>query len=154
VIGQEEVPMPETTTKTATKFVWVELSAPDAAAARDFYGKLFGWNVEVNPDPQYGGYALAKIGDAQVAGIGPKQSEQAPTAWGLYVGTDDVDELAKKVPGAGGTVVAPAFDVGDQGRMAVFADPTGAVISAWQAAKMRNFLSNAPNTLGWAELNA
>ena len=146
--------MPETTTKTATKFVWVELSTPDAAAARDFYGKLFGWNVEVNPDPQYGGYALAKIGDAQVAGIGPKQSEQAPTAWGLYVGTDDVDELAKKVPGAGGTVVAPAVDVGDQGRMAVFADPSGAVISAWRAANMRNFLSDAPNTLGWAELNA
>jgi hypothetical protein len=38
--------------------------------------------------------------------------------------------------------------------MAVFADPTGAVISAWQAARMRDFRSNDPNTLGWAELNA
>ena len=41
---------------------WVDLSSPDAAASRDFYGKLFGWNIEVNPDPQYGGYALARIG--------------------------------------------------------------------------------------------
>jgi predicted enzyme related to lactoylglutathione lyase len=146
--------MPETTTATANKLSWVELSSPDAAASRDFYSKLFGWDIEVNPDPQYGGYALARIGGADVAGIGPKQSPEAPTAWGLYVGTDDVDGLAKTVPDAGGTVIAPPFDVGDQGRMAVFADPTGAIISAWQAAQMRNFRSNELNTLGWAELNS
>ena len=146
--------MPETTIATARKFVWVELATPDAAAARDFYAKLFGWQIEVNPDPQYGGYALAQIGDAQVAGIGPKMSPEGPTTWGLYVGTDDVDGLAEKVSSAGGTVLAPAFDVGDQGRMAVFADPAGAAISAWQAGAMRNFLSGAANSLGWAELNS
>ena len=85
--------MPQTTTATANKIAWVELSTPDAAAARDFYAKLFGWRVEVNPDPQYGGYALAKVGDADVAGIGPKMSPQTPTAWGLYIVSDDVDAL-------------------------------------------------------------
>jgi len=146
--------MPETITATASKPSWVELATPDAAASRVFYSNLFGWNIEVNPDPQYGGYAIAKIGDKQVAGIGPKQSPEGPTTWGLYIGSDDVDGLAKKVTDAGGNVVAPPFDVGDQGRMAVFADPTGAVISAWQAASMRPFLMDAPNTLGWAELNS
>jgi len=146
--------MPETTTATATKLAWVELSSPDAAASRDFYSKLFGWDIEVNEDPQYGGYALARIGGADVAGIGPKQSPEAPTAWGLYVGADNVDDLAHKATSARGTVVAPPFDVGDQGRMTVLADPTGAVISAWQAAGMRNFKQNEPNTLGWAELNS
>jgi uncharacterized protein len=146
--------MPETTIATAHTFVWVELATPDAAASRDFYAKLFGWQIEVNPDPQYGGYALAQVGDAQAAGIGPKMSPEAPTAWGLYVGTDDVDGVAQKVSGAGGMVLAPAFDVGDQGRMAVFADPTGAAISAWQAGGMRNFLSGEANSLGWAELNS
>ena len=72
--------MPQTTTATANKIAWVELSTPDAAAARNFYAKLFGWRVEVNPDPLYGGYALAKVGDADVAGIGPKMSPQTPTA--------------------------------------------------------------------------
>jgi len=146
--------MPETTTATANKFSWVELSTPDASASRDFYSKLFGWDIEVNEDPQYGGYALARIDGADVAGIGPKQSPEAPTAWGLYVGTDDVDELAQKVTSAAGSVLAPPFDVGDQGRMAVFADPTGAVISAWQASGMRNFKADEANTLGWAELNS
>lgn len=146
--------MSQATTITASKPAWIELSTPDPAASRDFYAQLFGWNVEVSPDPQYGGYAMARIGGADVAGIGPKQSEQTPTAWGIYIGTDDAAALASKVQAAGGTVVASPFDVGDQGRMAVLADPTGGVISAWQAAKMRNFLSNQPNTLGWAELNA
>lgn len=146
--------MPLATIATANRLAWVELATPDAAASRDFYSKLFGWEVEVSPDPQYGGYALARIRGADVAGIGPKQSADAPTAWGVYVGTDDVDALAEKILAAGGTVIAPPFDVGDQGRMAVLADPTGAVISAWQAGAMRRFLHGEPNTLGWAELNA
>jgi uncharacterized protein len=46
------------------------------------------------------------------------------------------------------------FDVGDQGRMAVYQDPAGAYISAWQGTRMGGFQTNAPNSFGWAELNA
>ena len=141
-------------TAIKNKPAWVDLSSTDPDGSRAFYSKLFGWDVEVNPDPQYGGYALAKIGGKDVAGIGPQQTPGAPTAWMLYIGTTDADELAKKVQSAGGTVVAPAFDVGEQGRMAVFQDPTGAFISAWQATQMRGFQVDAPNAYGWAELNA
>jgi predicted enzyme related to lactoylglutathione lyase len=94
--------------------------------------KLFGWQIDVNPDPMYGGYALAKVDGVDAAGIGPTQSPDQPSMWSIYIGTDDVDRLAEKVTAAGGVVIAPPFDVGDQGRMAVFMDPTGAQISAWQ----------------------
>ncbi len=141
-------------TATRSRLAWVELSTPDAAASGDFYSRLFGWDVEVTTDPQYGGYAIARIGDADVAGIGPKQSPETPTAWGIYIGTDDVDALAEKAQAAGGTILAAPFDVGDQGRMTVIQDPTGAVVSGWQEAQPRNFLSDRPNTLSWAELNA
>jgi predicted enzyme related to lactoylglutathione lyase len=144
----------QTTTALANKPAWVDLATSDAAAARDFYAQLFGWDLEVSDDPQYGGYATAKLGEQSVAGIGPKQSEDAPTAWSLYVGTDDVDALAAKVQAAGGTVVVPPFDVGDQGRMAVFQDPSGAFISAWQAAQMSRFVGGIANAFGWGELNA
>jgi predicted enzyme related to lactoylglutathione lyase len=133
---------------------WVDLSSDDAAAAREFYGGLFGWDIEVNPDPQYGGYALARINGNDVAGIGPKQDPNAPSVWSVYIDTDDIDALAGKVSGAGGTVVMAPFDVGDQGRMAVFQDPTGAYISGWQAARMRSFEMGKANELGWVELNA
>lgn len=133
---------------------WVDLSSADAAASREFYGSLFGWQVEVNPDPQYGGYALARIGGSDAAGIGPKMDPGAPTAWNLYLGTDDIDALARRVSDAGGSVVMAPFDVGDQGRMAIFGDPTGAVISAWQGTRMGGFETDAPGSFGWAELNA
>jgi len=136
------------------KPVWVDLSSADAEASRDFYTKLFGWNVEVNPDPQYGGYGLAKIDGNDAAGIGPQMTPGAPTTWNIYIGTDDVDKLAQDVSAAGGTVVAPPFDVGDQGRMAVFQDPTGAFISAWQTSRMGGFQTEGTNTYAWSELNA
>jgi predicted enzyme related to lactoylglutathione lyase len=146
--------MTQATATIVNRPAWVDLSSSDAQASRDFYSKLFSWRVDVNPDPQYGGYALAKIGDKDVAGIGPAQAPDAPTAWSIYIGTDDIADLAERVQAAGGNVVAPPFDVGDQGKMAVFQDPAGAIISAWQGTRMGGFQTDAPNSFGWAELNA
>jgi predicted enzyme related to lactoylglutathione lyase len=147
--------MAQVATALTNKPAWVDLSTTDAEAARDFYSKLFGWSLEIAEDPQYGGYATAKRGEKSAAGIGPKQpGDQSPAVWALYIGTENVDELATKVKDAGGSVVAPPFDVGDQGRMAVFTDPSGAFISAWQAGGMSQFEAGGPDTFGWAELNA
>ena len=124
----------QTLTNLTNRPAWVDLATPDAAASRDFYGKLFGWKIEISPDPQYGGYGMAEKDGTGIAGIGPKQDPNSPTAWSLYFGSDDLSALATKVRLAGGIVAMEPFDVGDQGRMAVFQDPTGAFFSAWQAA--------------------
>ena len=146
--------MAQARSAVANKVAWVDLASSDAAKARDFYSKLFGWKIEVSPDPQYGGYGLAKIGGKDAAGIGPKQDANAPTAWTVYIGTDDIAAAAKAVQAAGGKVIMQPFDVGDQGKMAVFQDPSGAFISAWQPTQMRGFQSEGAGTYGWAELNA
>ena len=146
--------MANATATILDKPAWVDLSSHDAGASREFYAKVFGWDVEVNPDPQNGGYALAKLGDQDAAGIGPAMDPNAPTAWNVYLGTSDIDALAKRVQSAGGTVIAAPFDVGEQGVMAVFQDPSGAFISAWQGSRMGGFQTDAPNSFGWAELSA
>ncbi|MEP6638241.1 MAG: VOC family protein [Chloroflexota bacterium] len=146
--------MAEPATAVLNKPAWVDLATSDPAAARDFYTKIFGWDIEVNPDPQYGGYAIAKNGGQDAAGIGGVQSPGQPSAWSAYIGTDDIDGLSRRVTEAGGRVIAPAFDVGDQGKMAVFQDPSGAFISAWQATRMRGFQTEGSNAFGWAEVNA
>jgi uncharacterized protein len=146
--------MADTTVPVVGAPVWVDLASSDPATSRAFYARLFGWTIEVNPDPQYGGYAIARIDGRDVAGIGPSQAPGAPTAWSLYIGTGDADGLAEKIRAAGGTVVAPPFAVGDQGRMAVFQDPTGAFISAWEPAAMVGFSTGGPGTFRWAELSA
>jgi predicted enzyme related to lactoylglutathione lyase len=146
--------MTDTATAITNKIAWVDLAAGDAAAARDFYGKLFDWSVDVNPDPQYGGYAIARADGKDAAGIGPTQSPDQPSAWSVYVGTQDLARLSDRVTANGGTIVAPAFDVGDQGRMAVFQDPGGAFVSAWQGTRMGGFQTVGANAFGWADLNA
>jgi predicted enzyme related to lactoylglutathione lyase len=145
--------MQETTTTLANRPVWVDLSSTDPNASMDFYRKVFGWQIDVSDDPQYGGYGLARIDGTDVAGIGSQMSPGAPSAWNVYIATDDVEDLSSRVEQAGGTVVAPAFDVGEMGRMAVFRDPGGAFISAWQAGAMRPEPTGGPNTFGWPELN-
>jgi predicted enzyme related to lactoylglutathione lyase len=134
--------------------VWVDLSAKDPEAARSFYAKLFGWDIQVSEDPQYGGYGRAKVDGQDAAGIGGTQAPDQPSVWTLYIGSDDADALSQRVAAAGGTVAVPAFDVGDQGRMAIFQDPSGAFISTWQATTMGGFQAHGPGTVGWAELNA
>jgi predicted enzyme related to lactoylglutathione lyase len=138
----------------AARPVWIDLSSSDPAGSREFYAAVFGWDIEVTQDPRYGGYAIARLGGLDVAGIGGTQSPDQPTTWNVYIGTPDADGLAVRVAAAGGTVVAPPFDVVDTGRMAVLQDPTGAFISAWQPDTMMGFTATGPGTYQWAELGA
>src|SRR6266849_27329 len=131
--------MAETKTAVTNVPIWLDLSSSDPAGSRQFYGKLFGWQVDVNPDPQYGGYALGKLGGKDVAGIGTKNA----------------DETVKKTTAAGGRVIVEPMQVGPQGRMAVIQDPAGAFIGAWEAGEMKGAqVMNAPNWFGWSELNS
>src|SRR2546430_16834305 len=118
--------MAEAKTAVANKPTWVDLSTTDASAAREFYSKLFGWKIEVDPDPQYGGYGMGEAGGKRAAGIGPKMSPDAPTAWAIYLSTHDIDGLAQKGPDAGGEGEAPPFDVGRPGPVAALPGPRGA----------------------------
>jgi hypothetical protein len=64
------------------------------------------------------------------------------------------DATAPKITAAGGTVVAPPFDVMDQGRMLVAADPTGAMFAAWEARKSAGTgIVHQNGTVVWADLN-
>jgi predicted enzyme related to lactoylglutathione lyase len=113
---------------------WADTSQPDPEAAASFYARLFGWQVEdVMPPDAPGSYFMARIRGENVAAIG-SQPEGAPreAVWQSYVWVEDADETAEKVRSAGGTVLTEPFDVPEAGRMAVFADPEGAVICVWQ----------------------
>ena len=72
--------MAQVATSVINKPAWVDLSTTDPAAARGFYSTVFGWDIEVNQDPQYGGYALARSNGQDVAGIGGTQSPDQPAA--------------------------------------------------------------------------
>jgi len=117
---------------------WVETLQPDPQAAMGFYGPLFGWEF-VGPGPMPGDppgqYFVARVRGRDVAGIGslPDRSATSAPAWSTYVRVDSADETAEKAKTAGGSLRDGPFDVAPAGRMAVLADPAGALVCAWEA---------------------
>jgi predicted enzyme related to lactoylglutathione lyase len=135
---------------------WVDLASPDPDASARFYRGLFGWTAtEPGPVEETGGYRMLQRDGRDVAGLGPVQSEGQPAMWTTYVSTDDADAVAERVREAGGQVIMEPFDVFDAGRMAVFGDALGAVISVWQPrATIGAQVVNEPGSLAWNELAA
>ncbi len=114
---------------------WIDTSQPDPEAAVSFYSGLFGWNFEnVMPPGSPGEYFIARIRGSVVAAVGSVPDAAPPMAiWNTYVSVESADETSTRVRDAGGSIVMEPFDVMDAGRMAVFADPEGAVFCVWQA---------------------
>lgn len=133
---------------------WVDLGSPDLEAAVDFYAALFGWEIPPAENVENtGGYRRATRGGADVAGMMPLMQEGQPPAWSSYVSVADADATAAAVKEAGGNVIAEPMDVMDLGRMAVFADPTGAVFGIWQPGAFPGAaLVNEPGAFSWNEL--
>jgi predicted enzyme related to lactoylglutathione lyase len=133
---------------------WVDLGTSDLDAAAAFYEGLFGWDCQsAGPEEETGGYRMFFYKGRPQAGLGPQQNP-GPPYWTTYVSVADADETAAKVEAAGGMVFVPPMDVLDVGRMAVFADPAGAVISIWQPGTHPGTgVVNEPNTLCWNELS-
>jgi predicted enzyme related to lactoylglutathione lyase len=74
--------------------------------------------------------------------------------WNTYVWVESADETAKKVFDAGGKVLTEPFDATDSGRMAVLADPAGAVFCAWQAKEHKGAqIVNEHGSLNFNNLN-
>lgn len=134
---------------------WVDLGSPDLDASIEFYGALFGWEVPENElQEQTGGYRRAAKSGADVAGMMPLMQEGQPPAWSSYVSVADAEATAAKVSEAGGSVIAEVMDVLGLGKMAVFADPSGAVFGIWQPGTFHGAgLVNEPGALAWNELN-
>jgi uncharacterized protein len=106
---------------------WVETLQHQPRIAQDFYAQLFGWQI-VGEDA----YAVARLRGRDVAGIGamPDGSDVAQ-AWITHIRVDSADDAAAAAGVAGGTVLQQPFDVAPAGRLAVIADPGGAVFCAW-----------------------
>lgn len=134
---------------------WADLGTPDIDAAAAFYGGLFGWSVpESENSEQTGGYRQAMLRGKPVAGAMPLMQEGQPPAWSTYVSVEDAEATAAKVREAGGTVLAEPMDVMELGRMAVFADPTGAVFGIWQPGTFIGAeVVNEAGAIVWNELN-
>ncbi|MBA3430392.1 MAG: VOC family protein [Actinobacteria bacterium] len=132
---------------------WVDLATSDPAAARSFYGEMFGWGADVDSRPEAGGYAQFVNDGNVVAGVGPIFAEGMPPSWTTYISTADADGTTAVLTANGGTVLQPPLDVFDSGRMAVFSGPDGAVAGLWQPQQhVGATFVNEPGGWSWSQL--
>ncbi|QNA86261.1 VOC family protein [Sphingomonas sp. So64.6b] len=112
--------------------IWYELMTADPDASKKFYDTVIGWTVgDAPPDGQ--DYRMinvsAESGGGQVGGVLRLTPEMiaggAKPTWLFYIGVDDVDASVEKIEAAGGSVLMPAWDIPDIGRIAMVADPQG-----------------------------
>jgi predicted enzyme related to lactoylglutathione lyase len=121
--------------KSAGTPTWVDLVSPDPEASRNFYHALFGWAYDIG-GPEFGGYATARKGSWNTAGIGgqpPGAPANMPAFWQLYFASDDLKNDIARAQQLGAKEVYPSMEVGVFGGMASLADPTGAEFNFWRA---------------------
>ena len=128
--------MGKRTSYTPGTFSWVDLATTDAAAARRFYTRTFGWETDDTDAGDGSVYSMCRIGSDAVCAFYEMSEELRATgaspSWTSYVTVERADAAAARAAELGGSVISKAFDVLDAGRMAVVADPQGAVFAVWQ----------------------
>jgi uncharacterized protein len=114
--------------------IWIDVATSDLDRAQQFYGAVFGWAFDVG-GPELGGYVTASLDGAPVAGLLANDPQwNAPDAWTVYLHTADADATHAAALKAGGSSCGSLMDIPERGRMAVMADPAGAVFGLWQPA--------------------
>jgi uncharacterized protein len=136
---------------------WVDVMGPDARRLTDFYGAVFGWDftdpAEMPGDPA-GQYFVAQLRGRDVAGVATLPAGAGEPGWNTYIEVEDVDDTARRVEEAGGTVLAQPFDAPPAGRIAVMADPDGASFAIWKPGERRGAqVVNEPGAWSMSALN-
>ena len=137
-------------------FCWVDLGTIGVEDSKKFYSGLFGWNAIDTPADGGLTYTMMMLDEKAVSAVYEMneevKSQNIPPHWISYVAVDSVDDTMSKVSGLGGNVIMEPFDVMEEGRMGLLADPTGAIIALWQAKNnIGAAVKNVPGALCWFE---
>ncbi len=112
------------------KIIWHDLLTSDPRASQAFYGELFGWEYESMPNGI--NYVLIRHRGKLIGGMVdhtrlPGKVEHSQ--WVVAMSVVNIEQQAKLVEVAGGTVLTPPTSLGERGRIAVVADPGQALLA-------------------------
>lgn len=121
---------------------WTELISRDPERAKAFYRSVFDWHIQDMPlgDMVYGLAGPAGTGmeatHSGIMGINDQMRAMGldDTRWIVYFEVPDCDAVVALAEAQGGRTVMPAMTMEGVGRMAVLADPFGAVFSVMTSA--------------------
>jgi predicted enzyme related to lactoylglutathione lyase len=147
-------------------FIWYELMSPDPDASKAFYDAVVGWDIEPKPAGELD-YRMIRRSDGGNAGgllrlDAAMQEHGARPAWLGYLNVEDVDRTVADATADGATAIMPPWSVPGIGRMAMIADPTGAMLylmkpeppAADADATSDVFSVDRPQHVRWNELSS
>jgi predicted enzyme related to lactoylglutathione lyase len=115
-------------------FCWADLNTPDQARAKTFYEGLFGWNLKPGQGEE-SGYLHIVNGGNYIGGVPQAgQGGNAPPHWLIYFAAADVDATVQIAKDRNARVLLPPTDFEGVGRVAMLADPQGAVFALYREA--------------------
>lgn len=103
---------------------YVEFSAIDLQATKDFFGSVFGWKFE-DYGPEYTSFHDGRLG----GGFARKAATYGEGAL-VVIYVTALEEMLGKVRGAGGSIVKEIFPF-PGGRRFHFTDPSGNELAVW-----------------------
>jgi predicted enzyme related to lactoylglutathione lyase len=133
--------------------VWYELLTSDPKAAIAFYTEVVGWKPEAWGTAEYTMWTAAQ-GPLGGVTLLPEMAKKmgAPPYWQANISVDDLDATLDKVKQLGGKIYVTE-DVPEVGRLAVIADPQGAVIALVEPkTPMAAHDRTKPGEFSWHEL--
>jgi len=112
------------------KICYLEIPAITGEASAEFYSGIFGWKVRPRGD---GNLAFDDV-EGGVSGTWVKESDRTPDEpTRIYVMVDSISDTLEQITAAGGKVVTPRTDIGqNMGAFAVFTDPAGAEFGLYE----------------------
>jgi predicted enzyme related to lactoylglutathione lyase len=111
------------------------IEADDLERAKRFYGRVFKWRFEAWGPP---GFYMIKTDEGEDPGtFGSLQERHHPKGDALSgfectIAVADVDEAARAVKAAGGTITMPRIAIGTVGYLIKFKDTEGNIVGAMQ----------------------
>ncbi|MFF7778887.1 VOC family protein [Streptomyces tanashiensis] len=117
--------------------VWNELLTYETSSIGKFYRTVFGYEVEpvVSADHDYATLHVAGAAVASLHGVGNALPRDRGPHWMTYFEVADTDAAAGLVQELGGRVLRPPRE-GTAGRLALVADPEGAVFTLVRSAEL------------------
>jgi len=117
-------------------FCWADLGTPDQARAKSFYEALFGWKLKPGQGKE-SGYLHIMNGENYIGGVPPARESSANESphWLLYFAVSDVDKTFQKAEDMRARIMLRPMDFEGVGRVAMLADPQGAVFALYREAE-------------------
>jgi uncharacterized protein len=124
------------------KVVHFEIPADDVNRAKNFYGSIFGWDLQTTPmgDGEYTSVLTTPVDDqtrmptepGAINGGMMERTSDVPAPV-ITIDVDGIDDALSQIKAAGGSTVTPRTPIPGMGAFAYFKDSEGNVLGLWES---------------------